>query len=399
MALNTDGVNKLVETTSRVMNPFSQSNIVVILLISGCAVVAAAAVFYYLHNRQRTDFYHSLPLSRTKLFTIHYGAGALLVLLPYLINLALTVLVVAANGYLSYLNAGDIFLSIGHHMLFFFAIYSMGVLSAILTGNWVTNLLLTTLFAVILPSFVGVYIMGMECFYQTFYLFGDLAQRLVCYLSPVTRYFTATSSSLMIKFPMGFLEYIIWLAVTIGLIAAALLLYKKRHSENAGAAIAFSWAKPLIKYPLILLFTLLGGMLFHAIGDDGDYQHWGWLIFGFFCGGIISSRIIEIVFAFDFRAIKANLKGLVLFTVLFAAFICIPIFDLTGYNDYVPEVGQIKAINISSYNLDGFDNDNDSYLYQSFYETRSEKDFLKARQLTDPANLTTGVELAQIAQQ
>ena len=72
------------------------------------AVIAGTAVFYYLHNRQRTDFYHSLPLSRTKLFTINYTAGALLVLLPYVINILFTLIVVAANGYFGYLNGLEV---------------------------------------------------------------------------------------------------------------------------------------------------------------------------------------------------------------------------------------------------------------------------------------------------
>ena len=45
-------------------------------------VLLAALLFHYLHNRQSIDFYHSLPVSRTKIFFSRYLAGLILLLMP-----------------------------------------------------------------------------------------------------------------------------------------------------------------------------------------------------------------------------------------------------------------------------------------------------------------------------
>ncbi len=384
-------------TVNEVMQPFSQSHPFVVFFIILGAVIAGTAVFYYLHNRQRTDFYHSLPLSRTKLFTINYTAGALLVLLPYVINILFTLIVVAANGYFGYLNGLEVLGNACHHILFFFAVYSLAVLAAMLTGNWVTNLLLTGVLSTIFPVFLGLYELGMQCFYATYYNASDLLLKLACWLSPVTRYITA-NGDVAPGVNIQNWEYGVWILVVLLLTAAALLLYRKRPSESAGHAIAFNWAKPIIKYPLILMFTLLVGFIFHSIGDDDSYQQWGWLIFGFVCGGLIISRIAEIVFAFDFKAIKSNWKGLIVFAVVFAVFISVPLFDLTGYDSYLPELKDVKAVNITTSGIDNLDQ-HDYYLYADFYGGSYDEAFYATTLLEEPENIQKALEIAALSLQ
>ena len=66
-----------------------------LLLLLG--VLCAVTGFSYLHSRERTDFYHSLPLSRRQLFFISYLSGLLIFFVPYLTACLLTIL--AGSGY------------------------------------------------------------------------------------------------------------------------------------------------------------------------------------------------------------------------------------------------------------------------------------------------------------
>ncbi len=55
------------------------SKLAVIILAVTCGV----SMFAYLHNRRKVDFYHSLPISRSRLFAVNYATGALCALVPY----------------------------------------------------------------------------------------------------------------------------------------------------------------------------------------------------------------------------------------------------------------------------------------------------------------------------
>ena len=50
-------------------NPFVK------MVFLALAVVCGVAMFAYLHNRQKVDFYHSLPISRTRLFANNFLTG------------------------------------------------------------------------------------------------------------------------------------------------------------------------------------------------------------------------------------------------------------------------------------------------------------------------------------
>lgn len=49
-------------------------------------VLLAAMLFHYLHNRLSVDFYHSMPVNRTKLFLSKYFAGLTFLLAPVLLT-------------------------------------------------------------------------------------------------------------------------------------------------------------------------------------------------------------------------------------------------------------------------------------------------------------------------
>jgi len=375
----------------KVLYPFIGTNPFIIFFMILGAVVTACTVFYYLHNKKRVDFYHSLPLTRTKLFWTNYSAGFLLIALPYLICLILTFIVIAAKGDLGLLAWGIALIGMIQHLLFFLAIYSIAAIAAMLTGNLVIHFLLTGVFLGIGPAFVGAYLVAMETFYDTFYNWGVTTKYWFAYSSPVARYIFNAADNLALT-GIDYILLVVFILVATGF---ALFLYQKRPSEGSGHAITFRYAKPIIKYPLILLATMLAGLFFHSFGNDD----WGWLFFGFICGALIVSRIIEIIFVFDFKAIGKNFKGLLIFAVLFGAFITVPLFDLTHYDSYLPDTADVMKVNLFIDNMDAYNTDNSDILrfqydgnYPSYEEIQAYTSLLQ-----DPTNVAAAIEMAKIA--
>jgi ABC-2 type transport system permease protein len=125
-----------------------------------------------------------------------------------------------------------------------------------------------------------------------------------------------------------------------------LVLNRGRPSEAAGHAISFKTARPIIKYPIVLVITLLGGLFFSSIAAGGSGAGIAWMIFGFVCGAALSHFVMEIIYSFDFKAIFKNIKGLGIFCVVFAAAAACMGLDLTGYDRYIPARDSIEGVSI-----------------------------------------------------
>ncbi len=377
---------------------FSSQNIFLIVILIIGALIAGLSIFAYLHSKKRIDFYHSLPVKREKLFLTNYLTGILVIFMPYLFNLILTLIVVAANGYGDYLSVATVFAGIGVHLLGYLAIFSATVLAVMLTGNIVVSGIILALILGIGPALIGLYQATMEIFYNYFYSMFHSLNTAMIYSSPIASYGVLESSQ---TYPWVILMLAIY---AVAFFAAAFLLYRKRGSEAAAHAVAFRVAKPIIKYPTILLFTMAGGYFFHGVGGSsfGGTQNPVdfWLIFGFVCGALISSRIIEIVYQFDFKAIRKNFKGLLIYGILFAALISVPALDLTKYDQYLPQTQQVAQVNVQFDSLNSFAKNYNYYTYVDGgdYWSRS-KEALMQNAIRDPQNIAALIQIVETSKQ
>ena len=94
---------------------FSAGDGVLVLLIFA-AFFTMPVFFAYLHDQRLIDFYHSLPVRRERLFAEHFLAALAAVVLPYLINLLLSLAVAAALG-TGGLSAGAVLAGCASHLL------------------------------------------------------------------------------------------------------------------------------------------------------------------------------------------------------------------------------------------------------------------------------------------
>jgi len=353
------------------------------------AIVSALTFFYFIHSKKRVDFYFSLPVKRGKLFITNYSAGILGVLIPYIVAIILTLAVIGFNGMGSYIRWDVFWIGLASHVLFFICIYTVTVLADILTGHPVIGGLLAVLLLAIGPIIVALYIGLMDTFYPAFYSNLFDSSTALAHSSPLAKYVTIGSIPLH--------GYELWLVILLTALVfiAAYRLFLIRRSEAAGKAVAFSLAHPLIEYPLVFVATLGLGMLFYeSVGGENYF----WLFFGSVCGALISSRILEIINRFDFKGIRANFKGLLIFAICYVVFICFPIFDLTGYNDYLPAAEEVQEVRISMDSVNSFTND---IIYGQYNQSGNdiENQQLQMGKLTSQEDIQAALALAALFHQ
>ncbi len=369
---------------------FSIKNPLLIAMFSGAAIISGCVVFSYLHSKKQIDFFHSLPIKRERLFITNYIAGLSLIILPYLANSLLTLIVIAAFGKLGAFPAMTALWGAAQHLLFFISVYSVVVLTASLTGNGVINVLLSPVLLGIGPALVGIYMLIMQIFYQSYYSALFPYDKWLAYTSPIARYIASAGN-----IPLGLRGALALIAFIIAVTLLALYLYLRRPSEAAGSALAFKISRPIIKYPLVFIGTSIMGLAFYsASANNGKHL---WLLFGFLCGAFISNGIIEIIYHFDFKALKRNYRGPIIFFILFLILFAVPVFDLTNFDSYIPEEDNVASVSLY---MSGVDSYGTGLIYAP-YRLQSSRErnlaLLKSGLLTQPENIKAALGIINSA--
>ncbi|MFR5865217.1 MAG: hypothetical protein ACLUFV_08680 [Acutalibacteraceae bacterium] len=82
-----------------------------------------------------------------------------------------------------------------------------------------------------------------------------------------------------------------------------MLLYKVRPSEKAGSAVAVRGVLPVIKYPLVVCASLLGGIFFAASTNNSLV----WEIIGYLLFGLLAFMFVNVLEKFDFKNVLHGL--------------------------------------------------------------------------------------------
>ena len=312
------------------------------------AVVCGVAMFAYLHSRQKVDFYHSLPISRTRLFANNFLTGIVCTFSTYLVMLAITVGCAYAMGCGEAVRWDEIGGAVLCNLIVFLLIYALTVLTTVICGNTIITLLLLA-WVFFSPMLVRVL---QFCLFDKFYdTFTANAGQLVgaIRLTPVVQYFVLHGTYYIGERVMGvpqpgesalglLVGYLIAAAVVTAL---ALFLFRIRKSERAGTALAFTPTKLPIKVYMCLTMGVAFGWVFGMIA--GNFWFWPGLV----VGTVLFHWIAEIIYAFDFRAIFARPLHLLAILVVLVAGMLAMQFDVTGYDTWLPNHDDLTAVDIS----------------------------------------------------
>jgi len=349
-----------------------------------------------MHSKRQVDFYHALPISRSKLFGVNYLAGIISILIPLVINLLITLIIVASYGFGGYVDASLLIYSIIISIVLFTTAYTTVALAVVLTGNGVVSGLIALVFLAGGSAFVAMLMGATDVFFTTYYQAIHNWQTIMYYCSPVGNYFGLMDGTFSMSRTLA--VALIYLVI---LLILALLLYRRRPSEAAAKALAFDKSKPFIKYPIVLLAAFVFALIFHQTGDYNTGYFW-WF-FGAVCGSIILAQVIEIVYRFDFRAIRKGWVGLIIFLAVFCGFSAWLIHYGERYDKFLPAEDEVVAVNVYFSNVNSFVynynvGSNMNYNYNdpnSLALTKDEWDYLNQGPVTSEKGIDAVISLTR----
>lgn len=308
--------------------------------IAVLAVLSALTGFSYIHSREKTDFFHSLPVKRTAWFGTTWLSGLLIVLIPYLICSILTITVGAVSKGMTAALIGRCAEAVLGGILAFFVLYNASVFALMLTGRTVTALL-ASLAVIVYPFLALTLVSALEnTFYNTFYSDGlHLSDKLAGYLSPVGLF-----SALISQSNAGTLSFAVLAAavlMSVLLIAASVLVYRIYPSETAGTSIVFPIIAPILKVliciPSALFVSLIIQDLMMLSGNK-------WLPLLSLLAAVIICAVIDFIYTMDLKLLVKSWKSSLLSVMGVLAVLCFFQFDLIGYDTYIPDEKDVESI-------------------------------------------------------
>lgn len=297
-------------------------------------VAAGLFLFRYLQAKMPSDLWHSLPLRREHLLVSHTVSGLILLMVPIWLTGAVAAILqpLGSNMYIyTGADALEWCLTLSILTLFLF-IFSMFV--GICTGQTVLQgaviyilLLLPVAMLQLINEHLGMYLYGYPRW------FGIRAHIEVW--SPILHMIYVKTNA----FSAG--DLWMYLAFSVVLFALSILLYRKRHGEKAGQAIAFTYFNPLFKAGFMLCVMLISGTYFGQLKQ----QQFGWIIAGNLAGALIGYIAAEMIIRKTWqilnRRIPLEFAG---YAALLGLLLYIPVSGITGYEGRVPAADQIRAV-------------------------------------------------------
>lgn len=338
-------LEQMIENLAHFAGP---TNVGMYIIVIGGSVLTAFTGYAYLHSSRKLDLFHSLPVTREKLFFVQYVSGILVFALPYAVNLVLFLIVCIIKTVCTAAVLGSLAAGVILHFLYFLLFYQVAIIAILLTGRILVSLLGLGVIQGYAILFWQVTLGYCNAFFDTFYQSqSGLAEKIVQVFSPFYLYAFHTNAfswkelQSMRVFAGQWKHLLLLLAEIILLLFAAVMLYRKRASEAAGRSMAFEKTKPVIKVMIMILFSAAGGLLFEGLAEDNST---GWLIFGVVFIALVLHCLIEVIYSYEFRQVlahKATFFASLAVTLLGALAFC---FDWFGYDTSLPQKDRLDSI-------------------------------------------------------
>lgn len=345
---NLAGAQKTAALHEAVRLLFGYNSPCAFLIVFPLALILAIEGFSWMDNRQQVDFYESLPVPRRQRFLDICFSGFLYFIFSYLITLEAGLLIAGGMGALTRGLLVEIIQQILRTAAFFTAIYGLGVLSAMLTGNVVVAgcaflvlLLYETEFKMTLRGYCSV-------FFSTWSKrpAGFLVSRL---FDPFYHYYY------MVGGPEGPLRLIALAALYFLL---AWVCYRLRKNEYAGTAVVFGPVRSVVRVAVSLIAGLVAGLVFSSLQDSRSLAVVWLILFT-----VITACIMQIIYDYDFKALFRRPAEIAIAALLGLLIYFGFLFDIAGYDRFIPDPGKVADAALVF---------SDTYSYDSVYNERGE---------------------------
>ena len=316
-------------------------------------LAVAMAVYAYLMSGKSVGLMHALPVSRDRQFLSHFAAGLSMLTAANCLTFLMALLMEAVTGCV---EPGSLLLWLVITELIGFFFLAFATLAVSVTGwllavpviyvgfnfvVWAYWMILQALAGILYPS------------YGSVFSYGGAVE----WLTPVVRLMRVTTDRYGPALRVGTRLYdpgdrtlstvLIYAAAGVVMLALAWLLYRKRHSETAGDAIAFRPLRPVARYVISIAAGLaLGTMIYEMVTWGGrDVVA---LILWQLAMGALAYCAVEMLLRKSFRIFdRRTAVGLLALWLVLAGTCLAMKWDITGYEKRVPAAEQVQAVEVN----------------------------------------------------
>lgn len=310
----------------------------VLMILVPVAAVLAIEGFSWMDSRSKVDFYESQPLSRGKRFLDICFSSFLYFFFSYVITLEAGLLITGFFHALTRAVLAEIVWNSLCVFALFLAVYGLGVLAAMLTGNVIVACLAFMVLILYEPIFRAV-LGGYSSEYLTTYVSSSGGLISTNLLNPVTHYYNSAAFDL--KMPL------ILIGIAALYFALAWLSYRVRKNEHAGTPVVFGPVRTVVRIAMSVIVGLVLG-LFISFVRDTFFINLAWMLLF----TVITACIMQIIYDLDFRALFRRpleiLASAAIVTLIFLAFL----FDVTGFDRFVPDPEKVQDAALYCMNTD-----------------------------------------------
>lgn len=301
-------------------------------LMAILGVIMVCAMTRYTKKRETVDFYHSLPITRGRLYASWLLAGLTLLIVPLIIMSAVTLIILGANDAMSFTLFGVYMRSLGESLVYMLLLGGISVVVGMISGTTVVHLLLCGTAVFIIPLFYWAVVYFASIFNENMWVSWYYNSDFMAHLSPALRYMFNSER-------LNLTETIIWLLLAAAMFVGGYFIYRVRKSERAGTPVVFRPVGEVIKYLLIIMMTLLGGIFFYEV-----MYSFGWTVFGMVCGALLTFMLTNSVLAKTAKSMFRGWKGLCVYGGVCVLTMCVLIFNLFGINTNIPSESDLARV-------------------------------------------------------
>lgn len=312
-------------------------------------LILSVLTFQYMHQKRSVDLFHSLPVHRSALLGGRVLSCFVALLIPLVLNFALTLVVAAVYQIALSEFMGFFLTSLGWVLLMACASFFFCSFMAVCSGTTFDMVISIVVVNITYPLMIilgrataGMIVPGMNM---------DIDFQSIPYtaLSPfVASYLPLIYGSLEAETFSSVSFLIWWLILSVVMIISALYLYRSRKSECAESNYAFPIPKTLIRFVATTAAGLAGALVFHS-----TFASTASFFVGLFVASLIAHIIAEAVYGRGFKGLKKSFAYYGVFLVAFAAFYGVCVTGAFGYDTKIPKAENISYVETRLNNANG----------------------------------------------
>ena len=355
------------------------SNSTVFWITMLLAVISALQGFSFLFSEEKTDFYFSLPVKRSRLFLSIYINGVLFSVVPCILSRLICYFI---EGSRTPTALYEVWMGILVNLIGFLMIYHLIICVVFLTGQLLTATLGTALvFSYGVFTFGYVFQKYSSSFFSTYYKI-DLINALAIYVSPYHLYNVLSGKDTIQeigewKFSNYMTPFIVMLLITFLLFLAAYFLFKKRPAESTGRTLTFHRSASVIKFMLAIPVIMTVGYFTMSLSLNG--RSLSLLVVGILSSALVINGLLESLLQSDIKCFfsrKIHTAMLIALCIIGSASFY---FDIWNFDSYLPEAKHVDSAAVYIYGLDEAD---------TILATHALSDFYRADMQLDSMHLT-----------